>query len=151
MANHPPDLRRLAVGLLTLSKTRLDVSDNDIKRVADSDNFTLVLLRVLTNVMARSGFAAEDIKRVVNEAKKPAGYMDAMFSSGVESTVETGVLDVYRVLSSVDEVLYSPRVPPWFRETYYPGVMVKMARGGKVSDRELEIMAFVVSRAKGEV
>lgn len=154
-----PDLRRLILGVMeTIHFTRPEVvTQEHMNRVREASNVMLVATRVMVSICKDVELiTAEDVARIVSSASKaePMTAKEAMMASGNEVAKVTGRMDTWDVLQRIDDVMADPvtrvKVPEWFINDMWPGVLKKVAMGGSMEPREREIALYVASTARGE-
>jgi len=153
-----PDLRKIVSFTLRAIRDKHPsaVTDEDISRIDSSRNVLLVSTRVMLNVLKRSNIiSSEDIANIVaNSQPNEQNAIESISESVTGIAKETGVFNVWTVMSAVDECLSdlekSNRCKDWFRLEFYPSVVRRAANGSLPTNREIEIMQYNVSVMRGE-
>jgi hypothetical protein len=147
-----PDLKVFLCELLGVIRLRHPkiVLESDINRISSAENVLLVSSRVAAQIAMRCGVTASDIATVVKRAR-PSASQDAMsaMTEQVALKIEDGVAHPWKVMSDVDKMLASAdtanKVPAWFKDELYPGIVRRAASGAPPTTREIEIMRYQVS------
>ena len=133
------------------------VTQDHIQRVRSASNVLLVSTRVMVSVLKGAELLSDaDVARIVEAANRaqPMTAKEAMLASGSEPAKVTGRMDTWDVLQAVDDVMGDPatrvKVPSWFIDEMWPGILKRVAQGGALEPREREIALYVASTARGE-
>lgn len=151
-----PDLRKYLLEVLEDAKTRWPdlVDQSDIDRIEGANNVLLVATRVLHLVIKRGGVTDKEAEDIVRRSKWIPEPVSMDTKSETEGDTVTGIVTIHDALWEVDKVLHHPghrqKLPDWFVNSYWPGVLRRVASGGRVTYRDKEIALYWAAIARGE-